>query len=202
MQQQNLEAVPRCDMPDLCNIWRSNLNACGCVGGGYSVGHCVSSGKGRLPLSPGSLISVMEGLPGRGQALPPWWCSAGVAGTVCVPDGTWRVGAGSQRCREWAARGGTQQPHRRAASHQPRVAWGSALGERVSKCCLKERLKMRLFPFSNIVNLKSKKVSHRQDVSTIFCSVLSCFHSAFTCLPTANLQVWPSHQAEWRPGVP
>lgn len=66
----------------------------------------------------------------------------------------------------------------------------------------RKRLKIRLFPFSNIVNLKSKKISHRQDVSTIFCSVLGCFHSAVTCLPKANLQAWPSHQAEWRPGGP
>lgn len=66
----------------------------------------------------------------------------------------------------------------------------------------RKKLKMRLFPFSNIVNLKSKKISHRQNVSTIFCSVLSCFHSAFSWLPKANLQAWPSHHAEWHPGGP
>lgn len=72
----------------------------------------------------------------------------------------------------------------------------------MSPSAKRKTLKIRFFPFSNIVNLKSKKISDRQDVSTIFCSVLSCFQSVFTCLPKANLQVWPSHQAEWRPGGP
>ena len=36
--------------------------------------------------------------------------------------------------------------------------------------------------------MKCKKISHRQDVSTIFCSVPSCFHSRLPCLPEANLQ--------------
>ena len=66
-------------------------------------------------------------------------CGGGRDGAC--PGGTWRAGAGAQpwRCRVWAARGGTQQPHRCAASYRPCVAWGSALGEHVSKRHLKER---------------------------------------------------------------
>ena len=68
------------------------------------MGQCVSSGKQSLPLAPGSLISVIQGPPGRSQALPPWRCCAGVAGTVRAQAGCGRPGLapshGGAGCRQ------------------------------------------------------------------------------------------------------
>lgn len=76
MQQQNLKAVLRCDMPDSCNTASREaicMNADAMEGG--PVGPCVSRGKQRQPVAPGSLTSVVR-------------CSAGVARMMCAPGGT------------------------------------------------------------------------------------------------------------------